>query len=400
MFYERTLSDIVEKATKSFKVILITGPRQVGKSTLFEKIKEENRTKVTLDDGDDLALAKTDPNLFFQKYQPPLLIDEVQKAPELFQYIKKIVDNTDERGLFWLTGSQKFDLMKNVTESLAGRVAVLDLQGFSQSEKNHDYTRGAFVPDIDLQTKRPVWTAKETFEIIHKGSYPQLFDGITDWELYYKSYIDTYLMQDVKDIIKIEENTTFRRFIKILASRTSQVLNYTDIARDSDISPNTAKSWLSVLQTLGVVYLLQPYFANNIGKRLSKTPKMYFIDTGLCAYLCGISTSQMLMDSYLSGAFIETYVVSEIVKSYIHNGKIPNIYYYRDSNKEEIDVIIEENSKVYPIEIKQTATPTLSMAKNFKLIDEKKRGVGAIVCLNDKFIPMNKDVNIIPISYI
>lgn len=400
MFYERTLSDIVEKATKSFKVILITGPRQVGKSTLFEKIKEENRTKVTLDDGDDLALARTDPNLFFQKYQPPLLIDEVQKAPELFQYIKKMVDTTDERGLFWLTGSQKFDLMKNVTESLAGRVAVLDLQGFSQSEKSHDYTRGAFVPDIDLQTKRPVWTAKETFEIIHKGSYPQLFDGVTDWELYYKSYIDTYLMQDVRDIIKIEENTAFRRFIKILASRTSQVLNYTDIARDSDISPNTAKSWLSVLQTLGVVYLLQPYFANNIGKRLSKTPKMYFMDTGLCAYLCGINTSQMLMDSYLSGAFIETYVVSEIVKSYIHNGKIPNIYYYRDSNKEEIDVIIEENNKVYPIEIKQTATPTLSMAKNFKLIDEKKRGVGAIVCLNDKFIPMNKDVYIIPISYI
>lgn len=400
MFYERTLSDIVEKATKSFKVILITGPRQVGKSTLFEKIKEENRTKVTLDDGDDLALAKTDPNLFFQKYQPPLLIDEVQKAPELFQYIKKMVDNTDERGLFWLTGSQKFDLMKNVTESLAGRVAVLELQGFSQSEKSHDYTRGAFVPDIDLQTKRPVWTAKETFEVIHKGSYPQLFDGITDWELYYKSYIDTYLMQDVKDIIKIEENTAFRRFIKILASRTSQVLNYTDIARDSDISPNTAKAWLSVLQTLGVVYLLQPYFANNIGKRLSKTPKMYFMDTGLCAHLCGINTSQMLMDSYLSGAFIETYVVSEIVKSYIHNGKIPNIYYYRDSNKEEIDVIIEENNKVYPIEIKQTATPTLSMAKNFKLIDEKKRGIGAIICLNDKFIPMNKDVYIIPISYI
>ncbi len=400
MFYERTLSDIVEKATKSFKVILITGPRQVGKSTLFEKIKEENRTKVTLDDGDDLALAKTDPNLFFQKYQPPLLIDEVQKAPELFQYIKKMVDNTDERGLFWLTGSQKFDLMKNVTESLAGRVVVLDLQGFSQSEKSHDYTRGAFVPDIDLQTQRPVWTAKETFEIIHKGSYPQLFDGVTDWELYYKSYIDTYLMQDVKDIIKIEENTAFRRFVKILASRTSQVLNYTDIARDSDISPNTAKSWLSVLQTLGIVYLLQPYFANNIGKRLSKTPKIYFMDTGLCAHLCGISTSQMLMDSHLSGAFIETYVVSEIVKSYIHNGKTPNIYYYRDSNKEEIDVIIEENNKVYPIEIKQTATPTLSMAKNFKLIDEKKRGVGAIVCLNDKFIPMNKNIYIIPISYI
>ena len=345
-------------------------------------------------------MAKNDPNLFFPTYQPPLLIDEVQKAPELFTYIKKIVDNSNEKGLFWLTGSQKFHLMKNVSESLAGRVAVLDLQGLSQSEKIKEPTRPSFIPDISLQTKRPIWTAKETFDVIHKGSYPQLYDGVTDWELYYKSYKDTYLMRDVKDIIKLEDETVFTRFLKILASRTSQVTDYANVARDADIAPNTAKAWMGILQTLGIIYFLQPYFENNINKRLIKTPKMYFMDTGLCAHLCGLNTPEMLMNSYLSGAFIETYAVSEIIKSYIHNGKTPNIYYCRTSNKEEIDVILEENGKVYPIEIKQTATPTLSMTKHFKLIDEQKKGVGAIVCLSDKFIPMNKDVYIIPISYI
>ena len=400
MYYERTLSNIVEKASKSFKVVMITGPRQVGKSTLFNKIIKPNRTKVTLDDTDVLALAKNDPNLFFQTYQPPLLIDEVQKAPELLTYIKKIVDNSDEKGLFWLTGSQKFQLMKNVSESLTGRVAVLDLQGLSQSEKIKDSKRPPFTPDINLRTKRPIWTAKKTFEFIHKGSYPQLFDHITDWALYYKSYKDTYLLRDVKDIIKLEDETVFTRFLKILASRTSQVISYADIARDADIAPNTAKAWMNILQTLGIIYFLQPYFENNINKRLVKTPKLYFMDTGLCAHLCGLNTAEMLMNSYLSGAFIETYVVSEIIKSYIHNGKTPNLYYLRTSNKEEIDIILEENGKIYPLEIKQTATPTLSMAKHFKLIDEKKKGIGAIICLSDKFIPINKDVYIIPISYI
>lgn len=400
MYYQRTLSSIIEKATKSFKVVLITGPRQVGKSTLFEKMMEPNRTRVSLDDSDVLTLAKQDPNLFFQTYQPPLLIDEVQKAPELLLQIKKIVDNTNEKGLFWLTGSQKFTLMKNVSESLAGRVAVLDLQGLSQSEKNNDSTREPFVPDIPLQTKRPIWSVKEVFEVIHKGSYPQLFDGVTDWELYYKSYVDTYLMRDVKDIVQLENELNFIRFLKILATRTSQPLNYADLARDVDISPNTVKNWISILQTLGVIYLLPAYFENNIGKRLVKSPKLYFMDTGLCAYLCSIKTAETLMDSYLSGEFVETYAVSEIIKSYIHNGKTPNVYYCRTTNQEEIDVVLEENNKVYPIEIKKTATPTISMAKNFKLIDEKKKGVGCILCLSEKFIPINKEIYIIPISYI
>lgn len=400
MYYQRTLSSVIEKATKSFKVVLITGPRQVGKSTLFEKLMEPGRTKVSLDDFDVLTLAKQDPNLFFQTYKPPLLIDEVQKAPELLVQIKKIVDATDEKGLFWLTGSQKFTLMKNVSESLAGRVAVLDLQGLSQSEKLNNPDRGIFVPDMPLQTKRPIWSAKETFKVIHTGSYPQLFDGITDWELYYKSYVDTYLMRDVKDIVQLGNELTFLRFLKILAPLTAQQLNYANLARNIDVAPNTVKNWVNILQTLGIIYLLQPYFENNIGKRLVKSPKVYFMDTGLCAYLCAIKTSDALMESYLSGEFVETYAVSEIIKSYIHNGKTPNIYYCRTLNQEEIDVVIEQNDKVYPIEIKQTATPNISMAKNFKLVDEQKKGIGCILCMSEKFIPINKDLYVIPISYI
>lgn len=400
MYYQRTLSSVIEKATKSFKVVLITGPRQVGKSTLFEKLMESGRTKVSLDDFDVLTLAKQDPNLFFQTYKPPLLIDEVQKAPELLVQIKKIVDATDEKGLFWLTGSQKFTLMKNVSESLAGRVAVLDLQGLSQSEKLNNPDRGIFVPDMPLQTKRPIWSAKETFKVIHTGSYPQLFDGITDWELYYKSYVDTYLMRDVKDIVQLGNELTFLRFLKVLAPLTAQQLNYANLARNIDVAPNTVKNWVNILQTLGIIYLLQPYFENNIGKRLVKSPKVYFMDTGLCAYLCAIKTSDALMESYLSGEFVETYAVSEIIKSYIHNGKTPNIYYCRTLNQEEIDVVIEQNDKVYPIEIKQTATPNISMAKNFKLVDEQKKGIGCILCMSEKFIPINKDLYVIPISYI
>lgn len=400
MYYQRTLSSVIEKATKSFKVVLITGPRQVGKSTLFEKLMEPGRTKVSLDDFDVLTLAKQDPNLFFQTYKPPLLIDEVQKAPELLVQIKKIVDATDEKGLFWLTGSQKFTLMKNVSESLTGRVAVLDLQGLSQSEKLNNPDRGIFVPDMPLQTKRPIWSAKETFKVIHTGSYPQLFDGITDWELYYKSYVDTYLMRDVKDIVQLGNELTFLRFLKVLAPLTAQQLNYANLARNIDVAPNTVKNWVNILQALGIIYLLQPYFENNIGKRLVKSPKVYFMDTGLCAYLCAIKTSDALMESYLSGEFVETYAVSEIIKSYIHNGKTPNIYYCRTLNQEEIDVVIEQNDKVYPIEIKQTATPNISMAKNFKLVDEQKKGIGCILCLSEKFIPINKDLYVIPISYI
>ena len=400
MYYQRTLTSIIENASRSFKVVILSGPRQVGKSTLLNKLIDKNRVRVSLDDSDALTLAKQDPNMFFQVYKPPLLIDEVQRAPELLLYIKKLVDDTHEKGLFWLTGSQKFSLMQSVSESLAGRVAILDIQGLSQAEKNRTPNSLPFTPDIPLNTHKTVLQPIEVFNMIHKGSYPQLFDGTTDWNLYYKSYVETYLMRDVKEIVNIDNELNFIRFLKVIAARSSQIINYADIARDVGISPNTIKNWISILQTLGIIYLLQPYYINNVGKRFIKSPKLYFMDTGLCSYLCMINDSNTLFNSSLSGEMFETYAVSEIIKSYIHNGKTPYIYYLRTSNGEEIDIVIEENNKVYPIEIKKTSTPTISMSKNFKLIKEDKRGIGCILCLSDKFIPMSRDVYTIPISYI
>jgi hypothetical protein len=289
--------------------------------------------------------------------------------------------------------------MKNVSESLAGRVAVLNLQGLSQAEKMHDAKRPIFLPDIPLNTERPILSKKEIFEMILKGSYPQLFDG-TPLSLYYSSYVSTYLERDVKSIINITNETNFIKFLRVMAARTGQVLNYNDIARDIGISSPTVKSWVSILETSGLIYLM-PAYSGNLSQRAIKTPKMYFMDTGLCCYLNGITAADMLMNSNINGALFETYVVSEVLKSYWHHGERPYIYFYRDmDNNREIDILIESQGKIWPIEIKLSSSPNLAMAKHFGVIDEKMRGKGAIICTSNQFIPMNKDVIVIPVSYI
>jgi predicted AAA+ superfamily ATPase len=402
MYYKRTLSKVVKNASNTFPAVLINGPRQVGKTTLFENSMTKQRTYVSLDDPRIRSIAKTDPSLFFKTYAPPILIDEVQYATELFPYIKMIIDKEKKNGLFWLTGSQMFHLMKNVTESLAGRIAVLNLQGLSQSEKNLSPAYLPFLPSFKLRKKTSVLSLEEVYKLVWQGSYPRLLiEHKMNWELFYASYISTYLEKDVKMLVNIEHEHKFFKFLKVIAARTGQLLNYSDIANDIGISVNTVKSWISILETSGLIFLLQPY-SSNITVRTVKTPKLYFLDTGLACYLTGWDSVKVLENGAMNGAMLETYVISEILKSYWHNGKQPRIYFYRDKNQKEIDLIIEKNDTLYPIEIKRTANPTKNDIKNFSILKSfrKNIGLGAAICLIDNSIPITESAVAMPLTYL
>lgn len=405
--YTRTLSRIVEKIDKSFPVLLITGPRQVGKTTLLEMCSEDQRRYVSLDDLDVRNLAKNDPALFIQTYRPPLIIDEIQYAPELFSYIKIAVDREKKNGLFWLTGSQKFHLIHGITESLAGRVAILDLLGLSQAELSG---RGEqvkpFLPDSSWISEAP--NSKNSLELmdvykqIWLGAFPRVHaNGIAERDIFYRSYIQTYIQRDVKNTLKITDENSFYKFLSAAAARTGQLLNYTELARDIGIDNKTAKSWLSVLETSGLIYILQPYYTN-LTKRLIKSPKLYFLDTGLCSYLTKWPTYESLEAGSMSGAMLETYLFSEILKSYWHNGIEPYFYYYRDKETKEIDLIIESGDTLYPIEFKKTGTPSNSASKNFHVLQKlgKKIGMGGVLCFVERDIPLSSTVTAIPISYL
>ncbi len=405
---ERTLHKIIMEVSKSFPVLLLTGPRQIGKTTLLEACATSERTCVTLDDFEERALAQNDPALFLQMHKPPLLIDEVQYAPQLFSAIKMLVDKHKDPGMFWLTGSQKFHLMKGVTESLAGRVAILDMLGFSQAEiEGRALSTEPFLPTTEwLNTARHhLGSSKKLMEVYHNiwlGSYPKvILDPLISRDLFYKSYVQTYIQRDVKDVLEIKDDRAFHQFLKAIAARTGQLLNYADIARDVDIDHKTAKSWLSVLEASGLVYLLQPYYSN-VSKRLLKTPKIYFLDTGLCSYLTQWPSAASLESGAMSGAILETYLFSEILKSYWHQGKSAYFYYYRDMDQKEIDLLIEQGDILYPIEFKKTASPSRTACKHFPVIEQlgKKIGHGAIVCLREKDIPLSSMVDAIPIGYI
>lgn len=403
----RTLKTSLIQASKTFPVVLLTGPRQVGKTTLLGSIAEAGRTYITLDDMDARTLAESDPALFLQRYRSPIIIDEVQYAPNLFSQIKIAVDKSKKNSQFWLTGSQKFHLMQSVTESLAGRVAILELNGFSQAEINdHADQALPFLPTEDWLGQARLRAKKMGLDALYKkiwrGSYPRVItepDISTD--LFYSSYIQTYIQRDIKEIIKISSEKTFYNFIRVIAARTSQLLNYADIARDVGIDQKTAKAWLSALEASGLVYLLPPYH-NNLTSRLIKTPKLYFLDTGLCAYLTKWSTPQALEAGAFSGAILETWVIAELLKSYWYNGKTPFFYFYRDKDQKEIDLIIEQDNTLYPVEIKKSATPSLNAANNFSLLAKlnQRVGHGAIMCLRQKDIPLSAQVDAIPIAYL
>lgn len=403
----RTLKTHLMLASRTFPVVLLTGPRQVGKTTLLKGIAESGRNYVTLDDLDARTLAESDPALFLQRYRPPMIIDEVQYAPNLFHQIKLVVDQSRQNGQFWLTGSQKFHLMQSVTESLAGRVAILELNGFSQAEIDGRADQAPpFLPTVDWLNQarhHSIETDLKTlYQHIWRGSYPRVItEPEISTELFYSSYIQTYIQRDIKEMIKISSENTFYHFIQVIAARTGQLLNYADIARDVGIDQKTAKAWLSALEASGLIYLLQPYH-NNLTNRLIKTPKLYFLDTGLCSHLTRWSTPQALEAGAFSGAILETWVISELLKSYWYNGKIPYFYFYRNKDQKEIDLLIEQNNTFYPIEIKKSATPSQNATNNFGLLTKinQTMGHGAVLCLRQKDIPLSAEINAIPIGYL
>lgn len=401
MYYKRNISKSIVSTSKTFPVLLITGPRQVGKSTVLEQLKEKSRTYVTLDDPQIRVLAQTDPVLFLQTYESPVLIDEVQYAPQLFPYIKMIVDKKKEKGLFWLTGSQPFQLMQRVSESLAGRVGILELQGLSQAEKNK--TEGKpFLPNSLKSNNRKPYNINSIYDVILKGSFPALYaTPRLNRNTFYASYLKTYIERDIRNLTNVQDERQFLTFLKVTAARTGQLLNYADIAKDVGVTEVTVKSWISLLLTSGLVFLLQPYY-NNQTNRAIKTPKLHFMDTGLCAYLCGWSSTETLSVGAMSGAIFESYVVSEIIKSYMHNNTPAQFYFYRDKEKQEIDLLIEYDNVFYPIEIKRTAAPKEEDIKTFGVLEKLgvKAGKGAIVCLYENLLPLNKSVQIVPIGYL
>ncbi|MDD2268092.1 MAG: ATP-binding protein [Eubacteriales bacterium] len=406
-YITRELERKFMKLNGFFKAILVTGARQVGKTTMMKHLSQgTDRTYVTMDNAMVRELAKSDPVLFFQTYKPPILIDEVQKAPELFEQIKVICDESEDTGLVWLTGSQQYEMMERVRETLAGRIGILELYSLSEREKNGL----VFENDLDFsfetlrkrQAKMPKNNVIDVFNSIWQGGMPQV-QGV-DNELrqeYFNSYVDTYLMRDVTEAGGITDTVRFRKFLVGCASLVAEQVNYCTLAESADISETTAKAWLKVLSGLHIVYLLAPY-SNNELKRLSKTPKLYFCDTGLCAYLSMWLTSDTLRNGAASGHYYENFVVMELVRNYAYSKSKANITYFRDSNAKEIDLFVEVNDTIHPLEIKKSSNPDRREVKKYNVIDKAslKRGNGGIICMCEEPIPIDSENCFIPSNLI
>jgi len=404
MYIKRAIEETILRISKTFPVLLVTGPRQVGKTTLLKHLAGETRTYVTLDDPDVRMVAVNDPALFMQRYNPPIIIDEIQYAPQLLPYIKMHVDNSKKRGDFWLTGSQAFHMMKNVSESLAGRIGIVNLLGLSGSEINKAVSE-PFTTDSKRLLERLKNTEKfgltELYSKIYQGFFPVLYHkNPPDLAEYYRAYINTYLQRDIKDLSQVGDEMSFLNFMISIAARTAKPVIYEEIARDVGISQPTAKKWLSVMISSGLVALLQPYYSNVL-KRAVKMPLLHFLDTGLCAYLLKWGNPETLERSAMSGAFFESWVFSEIYKSYINAGREAPLYYYRDKEKREIDLIIYENGTLFPIEIKKAASVGKETIKHFKIINkpteqETQTGSGAVICMANDLLPIDNNNWIVP----
>ena len=401
-YIKRDMEKVVSDLTKEYSCILITGPRQVGKSTMLEHIDSE-RKRVTLDDIQERNLARQDPEMFLKLHKTPILIDEVQYAPELFSYIKIAIDNGAEAGSFWLTGSHSLKLMKLAQESLAGRIAILNLTVLSQNEMHSESEVEPFEISLENLQKRTENKERadidEIFDRIWKGGLPGLASGkYTNRDIYYSSYLQTYLSRDVKEETALKDDAKFVDFIRAVACRIGQELNIHSIAVDIDVSDDTAKRWLGILEKSEIIFYLHPY-SNNLLKRVVKFPKLYFFDTGLVCYLTKYSSAEILKNGSINGAILENYIVSEIRKTYLNSGKEWFMYYYRDKDQHEIDLILESNGMLNLIEIKKTSNPTASMTKHFDVIKKSgvKIGQNAIICLKDNLSALDKDTLIIPV---
>lgn len=400
--YSRQMKPLIEALIKQFPAVLVTGPRQVGKSTLLQHISEDYQY-VTFDDPMLLSMTKNDPSLFMLNYSGKLILDEVQYVPELFSSLKLAMDKQKTSGLYLLSGSQAFHLMQNVTESLAGRVAVLKLQGFSLREIQQLDFSLPFIPNQDYLSAREkvAQSIENIWTIIHQGYMPRLYEQETNWEIYYASYVSTYIERDVRSLTNVSSITDFTRFMVAIAARSGELLNYSNVAQEVGVSVDTIKRWTAILETSGIIYLLKPY-SNNHLKRSIKTPKVYMLDTGLMGWL----TPETISKGAKSGQFFETFVVSEIIKSFYNKGIEPPIYFYRDTNQKEIDLLIEYDRTLYPVEIKTSASPDKKMVKAFGILkdnlpeSEIKIGTGVIINQYPQRLWLAEDLIALPVWYI
>lgn len=407
MYIHRHAEKAVQNLSRMFGAVLVAGPRQVGKTTMLQNLTKDINY-VTLDDPILRAGAESESGTFFKDNPPPVFIDEIQKAPKLFEQIKMILDRDRKKGQFYMCGSQQFRMMRGVSESLAGRIGLVTLLGFSLRELRNIEFDTPFLPTEEYFTahkKQPMNISYDEFwETVHRGSMPELHENPDfDRQLFYGAYVRTYIERDVRELSEIGDTVKFTRFMVAAAASTGQLLNLASLARDVGISQPTAERWLSILVASNIVFLLKPYF-NNITKRALKTPKLYFLDTGLCAYLTKWNTPDVLKSGAMAGAFFESFVIAEIIKSYYNKGILePPVYFYRDKDMNEIDLLIEENGILYPLEMKKHADPTRKDVEAFSLLDKipgVRRGSGGVICLYDRLVTLSGSDKVIPVSYL
>lgn len=401
MYVEREITAQLDSYLRQFKCVLVTGARQVGKTTLLQHALRQGYGYVTLDDMNELSLALSDPGAFLNAGRLPLVIDEVQQAPDLFRQVKLVVDATGEYGSVVLTGSQTYNLMQGVGESLAGRVGILELPPLSLRELAGSPSASPYVPaETDEGALRAAPDRFDLWAHIQRGSMPRLQDADVDWHAYYTSYVRSYLERDVRQLVNLKNERAFYNFMIAAAARTGQLLNASDIASTVGVDVKTVQGWISVLQASGIVHVMHPFWSN-MGKRLAKTPKLYFMDTGLACHLTGWNTPEQLRRGAMAGHMFETFVVGEVLRSYMNAGRdVRAVSFYRDARKREIDLVIQDGRVLHPVEVKSGVSITADVVKNFDALaafSDYEVGFGHVICQAEKPYLITRNVQAVPV---